>query len=196
MDVRGSIMTRKMALGSIFLGAAFLFLAAATAKAFLPFLLPPMDEPVGKAHEPILEVIAAQTEIRNGNIWKIYIRATDPDGDLDKIQFTFGQLGASSYSPDTIYFDKKVASMNGSISVWANLNGGGASGTIYGTVEVLVEDRAGNMSNSKTIMFEVQPFGPKDTFAPPPGINANVDLGQVDFPLQTDLALVGDDRND
>jgi hypothetical protein len=150
---------------------------------------------VGKAHEPVLEVIAAQTEIRDGYIWKIYIRATDPDGDLDKIQVTFGQLGAASYSPDTIYFDKKAASLNGAISVWASLQGGGAGGTIYGTVEVLVEDRAGNMSNSKTMEFEVQTFGPKDTFAPPPGINANTNLGQVDFPLQTDSALVGDGKD-
>lgn len=178
-------MTRKMAFKSIFLGATFIFLAAITAKAFL---LPPTEGPVGKAHEPVLEVMTAQAEIRNGETWKIYIRATDPDGDLDKIQVTFGQSGVGPYSPDTLYFDKKAASLSGAISVWAYLKGGwGGDETIHGTVEVLVADRAGNVGNAKIMNFEVQTFGPKDTFTPPSGINTNIDLGQVEFPLQGDF---------
>ncbi|MFC1491378.1 hypothetical protein ACFLQ0_02175 [Nitrospinota bacterium] len=189
-------MIPKPGFRSLILGIALLFLAAGSAHAFLPFILPPREGPVGKKHEPIVEAIAAQTEIRDGNLWKIYIRASDPDGDLDKIQVTFSQLGNGTYSPDLLVQKKTVRNLNGAILVWAYLNGGRASGTIYGAVEIRVEDRAGNVSDAKTMEFEVQDFGPPDTFVPPRGFNASILLGQAEFPLQSDPAPdSSDDRS-
>ena len=178
-------MTRESGLRSLVLGTALFFLAAGSAFAFFPFILPPREGPVGKKHEPVIEAIAAQTEIRNGYHWKIYIRASDPDGDMDRIQVSFGQLGVGTYPPDLLVQKKAVGNLNGAILVWAWLRGGDA-GTIYATVEIIVEDRAGNISEAKTMEFEVQTFGPEDTFVPPPGFNPSNVLGTADFPLVTD----------
>ncbi|MEE9255896.1 MAG: hypothetical protein V3V56_01865, partial [bacterium] len=156
------------------------------------FILPPLEGPVGKKHTPVVQAIAAQTEIRDGAFWKIYVSASDPDGDLDKIMVTFGQLGAAMFTPDILYQEKKSQSLNGSILVWADLNGGGATDTIYGTVEITVIDSAGNESAPKTMEFEVQQLGPNDSFVPPPIFDASNHLGQAEFPLLTDEGLVGD----
>ncbi len=185
-------MNWKSGLRPLILGAALIFLAGATAQALSSFILPPPEGPVGKQHEPTVQAIAAQTEIRDGAFWKIYVKATDPDGDLDKIMVTFGQLGASVYSPDILYQDKRSQTLNGHILVWADLEGGGATDIIYATVEIIVIDRAGNESAPKTMEFEVHQLGPNDSFVPPPCFDAAKFLGQAEFPLLTDEGLVGD----
>ncbi len=106
---------------------------------------------------------------------------------------TFGQLGASVYSPDILYQDKKTKTLNGHIFVWATLIGGGATDTIYGTVEIIAIDRAGNISDSKSMEFEVQQLGPNDSFVPPPIFNASNRIGQAEFPLESDDLVGGDD---
>ncbi len=187
----------KTAFRASALAFVVILMAAGGASAFFSFLLPPREGPVGEKHTPVIEAVAAQKEIRDGNLWKIYIRATDPDGDLDRIQITFEQFGGT-YMPDLIMQDKKSKTLNGALLVWAALNGGGGSGTIYATAEIRVEDRAGNLSEPQFLKFEVQTFGPPDTFAPPAGFDAATHLGQAEFPLQTDSSLAGnaDDRGD
>lgn len=177
------------------LAFAVILLAAGGASAFFSFLLPPREGPTGEKHTPVIEAVAAQKEIRDGELWKIYIKATDPDGDLDRIQITFSQLGGT-YVPDLIMQDKKSKDLNGALLVWARLNGSGGSSTIYGTAEIRVEDRAGNLSKPQFLEFEVLSHGPPDTFTPPAGFDAATHLGQAEFPLQTDgdLAGDGDDR--
>ncbi len=186
-------MIRKPGFSAWILGAALLLLTGGGAQALSSFILPPEEGPVGKQHEPTVQAIAAQTEIRDGAFWKIYVKATDPDGDLDKIMVTFGQLGASVYSPDILYQDKRTKTLNGHILVWARLNGGGATDTIYATVEITAIDRAGNISDSKTMEFEVQQFGPNDSFVPPPIFDASNRIGQSEFPLESDDLVGGDD---
>jgi len=97
---------------------------------------------------------------------------------------------------DIIMQEKKSKTLNGALLVWVRPNGGG-SNTIYATADIRVEDRAGNFSKPRILEFEVQTFGPLDTFIPPAGFDAATHLGQADFPLQTDLALTGntDDRS-
>jgi hypothetical protein len=68
---------------------------------------------------------------------------------------TFGQLGASMFTPDILYQDKRTKMLNGHIFVWASLIGGGATDTIYATVEIIAIDRAGNESPAKTMEFQV-----------------------------------------
>jgi hypothetical protein len=98
--------------------------------------------------------------------------------------------------PDIIMQEKKSKTLNGALLVWVRPNGGG-SNTIYATADIRVEDRAGTFSKPRILEFEVQTFGPLDTFIPPAGFDAATHLGQADFPLQTDLALTGntDDRS-
>ncbi len=187
-------MTRKRWMKYIVAGAAFLLWAGSTSSG-LGFLLPPREGPVGEKHRPVVEAITAQNEIRDGNLWKIYLRASDPDGDLDKIHVSFSQLGAD-FTPDLLPQKTMAREMNGYILVWASLNGGGSTGDIYAEVDIRVEDRAGNMSESMKMSFTVAQFGKKDGFVPPPPFNATNSLGQADFPLLTETELAGDARSD
>ncbi len=186
-------MTFKTTLRSSVLGASIFLLAAGSAKAFLPFLLPPQEGPVGKAHEPVIEAVSAQKEIGIGELWKIYIRASDPDGDVDKIYVSFSQLG-DSYIALPLLLKRPVRKIQGAILTWTTLASTSTqTGVIYGTAEVHVEDRAGNMSNSKTFEFILDPFGPKDKFVPPVALAEGPVYGQVDFPIRSEDDLAGDD---
>ncbi len=160
------------------------------------FILPPREGPVGEKHRPVIRAIAAQNEIGIGYLWKIYIHATDPDGDIDKIYVSFAQLGGS-YPSLPLVLSQPMKEINGAVLTWTTLDGSGFQmGAIYASAEIRVEDRAGNMSESKAIEFTLGSFGPGDKFVPPPPFNKNLVYGQVHFPIQSDNDLVGDDGGD
>ncbi len=166
-------------------------LAAAALLSGFTNLFRPNIGPVGEKHRPTLEAVWAQPEIGDGAFWKIYVRASDPDGDLDKVSVFFGQLGAT-YPPSTLIVPaSQRKGINGAALIWALLNGHGATSTIYGTAEIHVEDRAGNVSNSKTVAFQVLQQELEDKGEPPAGFKRLANLGNLDFPLQRDGGLKG-----
>lgn len=151
----------------------------------------PNEGPVGQKHAPTLEAVYAQPEIGDGNNWRVYVRATDPDGDLDKIFIGFQQPGAW-WAPQFMILPKSQRKeLNGAVFYWASLQGGGHSTTVYASVHIYVEDRAGNRSGARSIEFAVLQDGTKDKNQPPAGFKKIV-IGQMDFPLLTDSALLGD----
>ena len=157
------------------------------------FILPPREGPVGEKHRPVIRALAAQNEIGIGNLWKIYIHATDPDGDIDQIYVSFAQPGGS-YPSLPLVLSRPMKEINGAVLTWTTLAGSGFQmGAIYASAEIRVEDRAGNMSEPKTIEFTLGSFGPEDKFVPPPPFKKNLIYGQVYFPIQSEDDLVGDD---
>ncbi len=177
-------MNRKSYLLPLVLGATLFFAPGGGAGVF-EFIRPDFG-PVGEKHRPAVEAVAAQDEIEDGAIWKIYIRATDPDGDSDKVQITFSQLGTGMYSPEILILPTpQRRRTNGAVRIWASLVGGGSTDTIYGTAEVRVIDRAGNISGAKTLEFRVTGFDTSGAFVPPAGFDTSVLLGDMDFPLQS-----------
>ncbi len=176
-------MNRIQGLILLALGAFLLFLAGTPATGFEIFR--PKVGPTGEKHRPVVIAIDAQREFGDGTLWKIYVRASDPDGDLDKIQVTFS-ASPGMYAPDLFVLPKSQRKeVNGAILVWARLNGDGSTDDIYGKVEIRAEDRAGNLSEPKKLQFTVQEYGMYDEFVPPSGFDRNVVLGQVEFPLET-----------
>lgn len=179
------------------------FLAAAATVVMLSgcvypggFLLPPREGPVGEKHRPVVEAIAAQNEIGIGQLWKIYIRASDPDGDIDLIYVTFSQLGGG-YPSLPLVLSGPMKEINGAVLVWTRLTGTQIQmGPIHASAEVRVEDRAGNMSEPKTMEFTLGSSNGTDRFVPPPPFNKDVLYGQVEFPIQSEGDFVGDDDGD
>ncbi len=168
---------------SLALGALMLLVAGAPVSGFEFFR--PNIGPAGEEHRPVVIAIDAQREIGDGTLWRIYVRASDPDGDLDKIQVTFS-ASPGMYAPDLLILPKsQQKKVNGAILVWARLNGDGSTDDIYGEVEIRVEDRAGNLSEPKKLEFTVQEYGMYDEFVPSPEFDRNVVLGQAEFPLET-----------
>ncbi len=176
-------------------GAAIIIWAGTISSGF-GFLLPPREGPVGEEHRPVIRAIVAQNEIGIGYLWKIYIHATDPDGDIDQIYVYFAQSGGS-YTSIPLVLRRPVKELNGAVLTWTTLAGiNNQMGAIYASAEIVVEDRAGNMSVPKTIEFTLGSFGPEDKFVPPPPIVKNIVYGQVDFPIQSEDDVVGDDGGD
>jgi hypothetical protein len=144
--------------------------------------------PVGEKHTTVVEALDAQREIGDGTLWRIYLRASDPDGDLDRVQITFFS-SPGMYAPEQLILPaSKQKQANGAILIWARLNGGDSTTDIYGEIEIRVEDRAGNLSNPKKLEFTVQEYGMYDEFVPSAAFNRDVVLGQAQFPLETTSA--------
>ena len=176
-------------------GAAIIIWAG-TVSAGFGFFLPQQEGPVGEKHRPVIRALAAQSEIGIGQLWKIYIHATDPDGDVDKIYVYFAQHG-DSYTSLPLVLRRPMKELNGAVLTWTALAGTGfQSGAIYASADIVLEDRAGNMSEPKTIEFTLDSFGPKDRFVPPPPFVKDIVYGQVDFPIQSEDDVVGDDSGD
>ncbi len=176
---------------SVIAGALFLSFAPLFANTASGAFLPPREGPTGKKHRPVIEAIAAQNEIAEGHMYKVYLRASDPDGDLDKIHIAISQ--AAGEITNSLLTHKKTGKLNGYIAVWARLVGiDRQTSNIEAEVEIRVEDRAGNMSAPKKIDFIVGDFRKEDTFKPPSAFNARNKLGQAEFELLTEDQNVED----
>ncbi len=173
--------------GALFLSCAPLFVGTASGALFLP----PREGPTGEKHTPTVEAVAGQNEIAEGHMYKVYLRASDPDGDLDKIHIVISQTGGEI--TNSMLTHKKTGMLNGYIAVWARLEGVDRQiSNVDAEMEIRVEDRAGNVSEPKKIEFIVGDFKKEDTFKPPAAFDAGNKLGQADFELLTEDENVED----
>lgn len=173
-------------LGSLLIAALFL----AGCAEFTENFIRPDKGPIGQKHAPVLEAIWAQPEIGENEMWKVYVRAHDPDGDLDKVFIGFHQPGAV-WSPDFLILHKSQRKKaNGAVLYWTFIRG--FSSIMYVQVNVRVEDRAGNMSETRSIELELTPLRKKDAANPPAGFAKNVLFGTMDFPIRAITSTGGD----
>lgn len=106
----------------------------------------------------------------NGYIWKIYIEAEDPDGDMSKIASVVDELGYGRYPTDWIILKPQYRNhFNGYIQ-WNTNSGYYFPEWTQITLKVLVIDKAGNESNVVFFPFTFE-SGVKDPYKyklPPP----------------------------
>jgi len=144
----------------------------------------PETGPRGEAHRPVLEAVWAQPEIGEREFWRIYVRASDPDGDLDAVFITFDQHGATYAGELLILPASQRRRANGAVEVYTDMKDGSGGLAVYGTARVHVLDRAGNRSEAKTFSFAVLGSPRADAGAPPQGFERGVTLGRAEFPLR------------
>ncbi len=107
---------------------------------------------------PIITHAFASEKGFYGSIWKIYLEAEDPDGDMDKIAVVVNQMGYGSYPTDWItlkppyrehfigYLQWNTFSSKASyLPEWTRI-----------TVRVSVFDKAGNESNEAVLPFSFE----------------------------------------
>ena len=100
-------------------------------------------------HPPIITHTFAVERGQYGSVWKFYIEAEDPDGDMYRIASVADQIGKGFYPPDWINikpeYRKKFkgyiqwntfSPLAGSMREWTNL-----------VLKVSIVDKAGNYSN-------------------------------------------------
>jgi len=133
---------------------------------------------------PVITCSFASREICPGDTWKVYIHATDPDGDMKTIICAVNQAGRGSYP---VSYVRVPEGQGGELSGFIYLNTGAGERLpfIHLTLEVEIQDRAGNLSRP---VFFVLAFNPRtEQEAPPPGLFQDQEIGpiMVSLDLQT-----------
>jgi hypothetical protein len=147
------------------------------------------EQKYGKA-SPVIEQSFAPDRLNPGDQWRIYIRASDPDGDMETIIAVVEQVGLGSYPVSLT----DIKEENGKeLSGYVYLNTGGTSGSNFLfdqklTVSIQIRDKAEHTSNSVT--HSVVFLGRQTQKSPPAGVFKEKDLG----PIMISLRPGGDRR--
>jgi hypothetical protein len=104
---------------------------------------------------PIITHAFAVDKGHYGYIWKIYIEAMDPDGDMDKIAVVVNQAGYGSYPTDWIYLSSQYQKHFKGYIQWNTFSSKASYLPEWTqiTVKVSVFDKAGNESNEAVFPF-------------------------------------------
>lgn len=125
---------------------------------------------------PVISQSFASAKVRQGQAWKVYLIASDPDGDMKNILCTIDQPGTGTY-PVGITRIKEEDRRELSGYVYLNTTGGGNMDWVNLTLHVQIEDRAGHYS--KPVSFPLS-FSSRDQQEPPPqGVFQEKDLGPI-----------------
>lgn len=123
-----------------------------------------------KSNPPVITASYATEKGYYGSIWKIYIEAKDPDGDMSRIAVEVDQLGYGHYPTDWVMIKapyrkefkgflqwNTFSSKTGYLREWTHI-----------TVKITVLDKAGNESNVVVFPFEFVSGAHKETKLPSP----------------------------
>jgi hypothetical protein len=139
----------------------------------------------GKA-APTITASFAASEISPGATWKIYLKASDPEGDMRYIVATVKQAGGGVYPVSfTRIRQENRKELSGYVYLNTFSNSNYSSLVYYGlTLTIWIQDRAGNFSNPVEVPMafgsrvEAQP-------APPAGTYHDQDLGPIMISLRS-----------
>ena len=120
-----------------------------------------------------------------GNVWKIYIEAEDPTGDMSKIVATVDQPGWGPYFSDTILIKPKDPHHLEGYLQWNTFskNANNIRDFTNITLKVAVLDKAGNESNVVVFPFQFVSRSVPEYELPPPFHKDDPRLGYVNIDL-------------
>jgi len=130
----------------------------------------------GGGKPPVIHQSFAAQEIRPGETWKIYLRASDPEGDMKTIVCTVDQAGSGTYPVSFINIaEGQKNELSGFIYLTTFQSQGLNHLTLALTVQI--QDRAGNDSPPVSFPLRFSPFAKEEP--PPEGIFQEKDLGPI-----------------
>jgi hypothetical protein len=129
---------------------------------------------------PVIIAAFASTELRQGETWKVFLQAQDPDGDMNRIVCTLEQPGVGVQPAS---FIKIREDRRRNLSGYIFLNTGSVSGFQFTScrLTVQIQDKKGNPSNSVSFPLTLNPRAVQQS--PPPGVFQDEDLGPVQIPF-------------
>jgi hypothetical protein len=133
---------------------------------------------------PVVSETFASKQMRPGDTWKIYLKASDPGGDMHRITAVVNQPG---FGPYPISLTKIQEGNSKELSGYIYLNTSGPYGTEWQnflslSVTVQIQDRAGHYSDPVSFPLGLQS---RHTQEPPPsGKFKEQDLGPIMVVLQ------------
>ncbi len=137
---------------------------------------------VSMAHAaaPVITSHFAPSDLRPGDAWKIYLKASDSDGDMRYIVATVKQAGVGVYPVSlTRIREENRKELSGYVYLNTMVGSSYSSLTFYGlTLTLWVKDRAGNFSDPVEVPLT---FGSRveAQASPPAGAYQDQDLGPV-----------------
>jgi hypothetical protein len=140
-------------------------------------------KPPGTSPPVITASFAAKT-LAPGDTWKVYLKASDPDGDMAYILATIDQPGVGDYPATRLKIKEENAKeLNGFVFLNTLVPGGsGFLNSVTLTLTVQIRDRTGY--TTKPAVFPLT-FTIRDTQEPPPpGVFREEELGPVMVNLQ------------
>ena len=154
----------------------FLFLLVIT------FLFPTLSAHAQtKEKPPIVHFAYAQENIRQGDIWKIYLSVSDPSSKMASIVCRIEQDGGTRHRPSVLYLKKGMQS--GFTGYFALPTSDASAGNLWGedwTLQFTFVDRRGN--EMKTLQFPLKFDGGGPVKPLPPDLEKNLNqrLGTID----------------
>jgi hypothetical protein len=120
-----------------------------------------------------------------GYIWKIYIEAEDPDGDMLKIASTVDQPGWGHYFTDIVKIKAQNRSHLKGYLQWNTFSTNTSHMRDFTniTLKVSILDKAGNESNVVVFPFQFVPGGAPKYELPSPFTKDDVRLGYITIDL-------------
>jgi len=128
---------------------------------------------------PVITETFASKQMRPGDTWKVYLKASDPGGDMHKIVAVVNQPGLGPYPASYT----KIQEGNGKeLSGYIYLNTSGPYGSEWQNflsflVTVQIQDRAGHSSEPVSFPLSFQSRYTQEP--PPPGKFKEQDLGPI-----------------
>ena len=160
--------------------AVFVFLCLAMGCATLE------ESPKGAVRAtPVITQSFAAGEIRVGETWKIYLNASDPDGEMIKIYGIVDQPGQTYPLSITRVSKENAKELSGYLYLSTARPATPLVGTSI-TLTVQIQDRSGNFS--QPVVFPLVLKNLPSQEAPPQGVFKERDLGPV---MVTVKALIG-----
>jgi hypothetical protein len=133
------------------------------------------EQKYGKA-APVIDQYFASPTMRRGDTWKVYVRASDSDGDMKRI-LTYlgpGSRGADSSAAFTRLREEDRREFSGYL-YWFPGSDGGYSGQYIMIIQV--EDQAGHYSDPISLTLNFKPSGRQES--PPSGVFQEKEIGPI-----------------
>jgi hypothetical protein len=134
---------------------------------------------------PVISESYASKQINPGDTWKVYLKASDPDGDMDSIVAVINMVGSGTHPVSfTRIMDGSRKNLSGYLSLSTiNPSGDAWLNNLTLTLTVQIKDRVGHLSQPATFTLEFNRRYSQEP--PPPGVFPEQYLGPIMITLRS-----------
>ena len=132
---------------------------------------------------PVITETYASKQMNPGDTWKVYLKASDPDGDMESIVATVQMVGSGTHPVSfTRIQDGNRKELSGYVSL-STPSGEGWLNNLTLTLTVQIKDRARHLS--KAVAFPLEFNSRYVQEPPPPGVFPEQYLGPIMITLRS-----------